>query len=232
MAARSLIFVTTAYLTRKKEESEQTKEIDTFDLITQSKIKACRGITTRPIASKMLTPFITLSALTALVHGHGYISSPPMRMPGNATTTACGKSVVADIVRDKTSHVEGLPELAAKDSGYHAAQCNLWLCRGVQFADNAANVQKYMPGQSVEIKIALTIPHKGSANVSIVDSVTNAIVGQPLLSWPSGYADEQQFYGKTLPANQTDFNITIPKTLGGKCATAGECVSQHRTLMY
>ncbi|KAK5629767.1 hypothetical protein RRF57_005482 [Xylaria bambusicola] len=173
----------------------------------------------------MLSPLLSVTAFAALVHGHGYISSPPMRMPGNATTAACGRSVVADIVRDKTSHVEGLPELAAKDAGYKAAQCNLWLCRGVQFGDNAANVQAYAPGQTVEIKVALTIPHAGSANVSIVDTKTNTIVGRPLLSWPSGYADERQFYGKTLPANQTDFNVTIPTTLGGKCATAGECVS-------
>ncbi|KAI0804149.1 hypothetical protein GGR55DRAFT_334860 [Xylaria sp. FL0064] len=172
------------------------------------------------------TTLLELSALAALVQGHGYISSPPMRMPGDATTAACGKSVVADIVRDKTSHVEGLPELAAADAGYNAAQCNLWLCRGVQFGDNAANVQAYAPGQTVEIKIALTIPHAGSANVSVVDTKTNTIVGAPLLSWPSGYADERQFYGKTLPANQTDFNVTIPTTLDGKCATAGECVIQ------
>jgi len=173
----------------------------------------------------MLSTLLPLAALAALAQGHGYISSPAMRMPGNATTAACGKSVVADIVRDKTSHVEGLPELAAKDSGYHASQCNLWLCRGVQFADNAANVQAYKPGQTVNIKIALTIPHAGSANVSVIDTKTNAIVGTPLLSWPAGYADEKQFYGKTLPANQTDFNVTIPTTLENKCAKAGDCVS-------
>lgn len=146
-------------------------------------------------------------------------------MPGDATTSACGSSVVADIVRDKTSHVEGLPELAAQDAGYNAAQCNLWLCRGVQFGDNAANVQAYAAGQVVPVKIALTIPHLGSANVSVVDTKTDEIIGEPLVSWPAGYADERQFYGQTLPANQTDFNITIPTTLGDRCATAGDCVS-------
>ncbi|KAI3337437.1 hypothetical protein HD806DRAFT_39331 [Xylariaceae sp. AK1471] len=169
---------------------------------------------------------LPLAALLSLAQAHGYISSPAMRMPGNATTSACGRSVVADIVKDKTSHVEGLPELAAKDAGYHAAQCNLWLCRGVQFADNAANVQSYKPGQVVNVKIALSIPHVGSANVSVVDTKTNAIIGQPLLSWSKGYADEKQFYGNTLPANQTDFNVTIPTTLESKCATAGDCVIQ------
>ncbi|KAI8634691.1 hypothetical protein F5Y19DRAFT_469751 [Xylariaceae sp. FL1651] len=174
----------------------------------------------------MLSTLVQLAAFAALAQGHGYISSPPMRMPGNATTAACGRSVVADIVRDKTSHVEGLPELAAKDAGYHAAACNLWLCRGVQFGDNVANVQRWAPGQTVEVKVTLTIPHVGSANVSVVDTKTNAIVGKPLLSWPQGYADEKQFYGKTLPANQTDFNVTIPTTLGSQCAKAGDCVLQ------
>lgn len=173
----------------------------------------------------MFSTLLSLASLASLVHAHGYISSPAMRMPGDATKAACGSAVVADIVRDKTSHVEGLPELAAKDAGYHAASCNLWLCRGVQFGDNTAGVQAYTPGQVVPVKIALTIPHVGSANVSVVETKTNAILGTPLLSWPAGYADEKQFYGKTLPANQTDFSITIPTTLGAKCATAGDCVS-------
>ncbi|CAJ2506382.1 Uu.00g005120.m01.CDS01 [Anthostomella pinea] len=175
----------------------------------------------------MQPQLLPLAALAATVSAHGYISSPYMRAPGNATTAACGQSIVAAIVADKTSHVEGLPELgAAAGSGYHAESCNLWLCRGVQFADNVAHVQKYTPGQSVNIQVALTIPHVGSANVSVVDTRTNEIVGEPLLSWPSGYADEQAFYAGETPVNQTDFNVTIPTTLGSQCADAGACVLQ------
>ncbi|KAI1337827.1 hypothetical protein F5Y15DRAFT_417616 [Xylariaceae sp. FL0016] len=174
----------------------------------------------------MLPQLLPLAGLAATAAAHGYIASPPMRSPGAAATAACGPSVVQDIVRDKTSHVEGLPELAAKDAAYHADACNLWLCRGLQFADNVANVQAYKPGQSVNMKITLTIPHVGNANVSVVDTKTNAIIGKPLLDWPSGYADEKQFYAKTTPKNQTDFNVTIPEDLGNKCATAGACVLQ------
>ncbi|KAI0165918.1 hypothetical protein GGR57DRAFT_142001 [Xylariaceae sp. FL1272] len=115
----------------------------------------------------MFSTILQLGALAAVVQGHGFIATPAMRMPGNATTAACGKSVVSDINKDKTSHVEGLPELAATDSGYNEAACNLWLCRGVQFGDNSANVQSYLPGQNVPIKVTLTIPHVGSANVSV-----------------------------------------------------------------
>ncbi|KAI0200463.1 hypothetical protein F4808DRAFT_161150 [Astrocystis sublimbata] len=174
----------------------------------------------------MHSKLIPLVSLAALVHGHGFITTPAMRMPGDATKAVCGSGVVADIVRDKTSHVEGLPEIAAKDSGYDGAACNLWLCRGVQFGDNAANVQTYTPGQEVEVKVQVTIPHMGMANVSVVDTKTNAVLGEPLLRWPSGYADEKLYYGDTLPANQTDFKVTIPTTLGDKCATAGDCVIQ------
>ncbi|KAH9900421.1 hypothetical protein F4778DRAFT_141486 [Xylariomycetidae sp. FL2044] len=174
----------------------------------------------------MLANLVPLAVLATTVAGHGYISSPPMRMPGDAAIAACGTSVVEDVTNDKTSHVEGLPELAAQDSGFHAESCNVWLCRGMQFADNVENVQAYTPGQVVNMKIALTIPHVGSANVSVVDTRTNAIVGDPLLVWPSGYADERQFYSQTTPLDQTDFDLTIPETLGDQCATAGACVLQ------
>ncbi|KAI1777761.1 hypothetical protein F4818DRAFT_324958 [Hypoxylon cercidicola] len=174
----------------------------------------------------MLSQMLSVAALAATVSAHGLITSPTPRAPGDASVAACGSSVVANIANDKTSHVEGLPELAAADAGYNAELCNLWLCKGLQFADNAANVQKYAPGQSVNIQVSLSIPHVGAANVSIVDTKTDAIIGQPLLSWPSGYADERAFYGHTTPANQTNFNVTIPEDIGTQCSEAGACVIQ------
>ncbi|KAL7626777.1 hypothetical protein AAE478_003551 [Parahypoxylon ruwenzoriense] len=174
----------------------------------------------------MLPQLLPLAALAATASAHGLISSPTPRKPGDASVAACGQSVVDDIVKDETSHVEGLPELAAVDAGYHAEQCNLWLCRGLQYGDNAANVQAYAPGQTVNIKVSLTIPHAGSANVSVVETKTNAVLSEPLIEWPQGYADERQFYSRQTPANQTNFNVTIPEDLGGKCAEAGACVIQ------
>ncbi|OTA66810.1 hypothetical protein K449DRAFT_325848 [Hypoxylon sp. EC38] len=174
----------------------------------------------------MLPQLVSLAVFAATVSAHGLISKPTPRGPGDASVAACGASVVNNIKGDKTSHVEGLPELAAADSGYHGELCNLWLCRGLQYADNAANVQKYAPGQTVNIQVQLSIPHAGSANVSIVDTKTNTIIGKPLLSWPSGYADERQFYAHQTPANQTNFNVTIPEDLGSQCSEAGACVIQ------
>jgi hypothetical protein len=49
--------------------------------------------------------------------------------------------------------VEGLPEAAKTDSSYKADACNLWLCRGLQFADNTANVETYTAGQTVHIDV-------------------------------------------------------------------------------
>ncbi|ORY68417.1 uncharacterized protein BCR38DRAFT_481909 [Pseudomassariella vexata] len=174
----------------------------------------------------LIRHLLPLAALSATALGHGYVSSPPARAPGEASIAACGNSVVNDIKKDNTSHVEGLPELAATDAGYHADQCNLWLCRGLQFGDNAANVQKFTPGQSVQVKIKLAIPHAGGANVSVVDTKKNAIIGKSLISWASGYADEQQFYSGKTPEDQVDFNVTIPTDLGSACAEAGACVLQ------
>ncbi|KAI8962762.1 hypothetical protein F5Y11DRAFT_176740 [Daldinia sp. FL1419] len=173
----------------------------------------------------MYAQLFPIAALAATVSGHGLISKPTPRGPGDASSAACGSSVVTNIKGDLTSHVEGLPELAAADSGYHGELCNLWLCRGLQYADNAANVQAYKAGQKVTIEVQLTIPHAGAANVSVVDTKTNTIIGEPLLSWPSGYADERQFYAHQTPANQTKFDVTIPD-LGSQCSTAGDCVIQ------
>jgi hypothetical protein len=175
----------------------------------------------------MRSHLLPLATLAATVAAHGYVSSPTARQWGNAAIAACGQSVVNSIRADNTSHVEGLPELAAADSGYNASLCNLWLCRGLQFADNVQNVQSYAPGQEIEIKVLLTIPHTGNANVSVVNTKSNAVIGKPLAYWAAGYANEAEFYSKTLPANQTDFKITIPTNLGSQCAEAGSCVSRN-----
>ena len=72
-----------------------------------------------------------LSAITAVlglsstVFAHGVINKPLPRVVNAASTAACGTAVTKKITADVTDHVEGLPEAAAKDSGYHAAKCNL-----------------------------------------------------------------------------------------------------------
>lgn len=95
-------------------------------------------------------------------------------------------------------------------------------CKGYKYADNTANVQSYTAGQVVDMTFDVRAPHTGYANVSIVSTATNSIIGDMLLVY-SDFADNS----KTIPANETSFSITIPSDLGDTCSTAGACVIQH-----
>jgi hypothetical protein len=161
--------------------------------------------------------------LVATVLAHGFVSHPYARQPGPAMLARCGEAIYADVTRDNTSHVEGLPEMAARTPGFDAALCNLWLCKGLQFDDNSDHVQSYPAGTAVNLKVRLTIPHAGLANVSVVDAVANQIIGAPLKVWEGGYADMSEFYARTTPKDHVDFEVIIPD-LGGKCAAPAECV--------
>ncbi|CAL3968929.1 unnamed protein product [Diplocarpon coronariae] len=59
-------------------------------------------------------------------------------------------------------------------------------------------------------------------NVSIIKTSTNTAIGAPLISFKS-YANEKL---DTLPANNTNFNVTVPSDLGSECSVAGACVMQ------
>ncbi|KAH6671018.1 hypothetical protein B0J14DRAFT_484903 [Halenospora varia] len=136
--------------------------------------------------------------------------------------STCGASLASQITADNTSHVEGLPEAAALIPNFNATACNVFLCKGLQFADNTANVQTFQPGQVVNMLATIPIPHEGPMNVSVINTATNTAIGAPLISFVS-YADEAL---PTLPANNTNFNVTIPTTLGSTCSVAGTCVLQ------
>jgi hypothetical protein len=170
--------------------------------------------------------FTTAALLTLLptVFGHGLITSPPSRPVGPAIIANCGPKVEQDIRLDNTSHVEGLPELAAIDPAYNPLTCNLWLCKGLQFDDNPSNnTQTWTAGQVVPVKVRVTIPHEGSANVSIVDTKRNTILGDMLKVWSEGYAPGKK--ESDVPKDQTEFSVTIPEGLEETCAVPGDCVS-------
>ncbi|ORY67281.1 uncharacterized protein BCR38DRAFT_482904 [Pseudomassariella vexata] len=153
--------------------------------------------------------------LVAGASAHGNITSPPARIPGPAMAAACGDAAVANVEADGTIPLENvLPT---------GASCQLDLCRGATFADNAAQVQTFTPGQVVAMTVDIPIPHEGPMNVSIVDTKTNTVVGGPLIEFES-YADEAL---AVLPANNTAFSVTMPTDLAaGTCAVAGDCVLQ------
>ncbi|KUJ20828.1 uncharacterized protein LY89DRAFT_640681 [Mollisia scopiformis] len=137
-------------------------------------------------------------------------------------SAACGASVAALVQADNTSHVEGMPEAAAAEAGFNSTACNVFLCKGLQFADNTAQVQNFTAGQVVNMRASIPILHEGPMNVSVVNTKTNTAIGGPLISFVS-YADESL---AALPANNTNFNVTIPTTLGSTCTVAGTCVLQ------
>ncbi|ORY19044.1 hypothetical protein BCR34DRAFT_472488 [Clohesyomyces aquaticus] len=155
----------------------------------------------------------TLFVATVLAHGN--VTSPPSRQPGAAMASVCGAAAVSAILADGTGPLENIPSNGA-------AKCNIFMCKGAQFADNQANVQEFTAGQVVDFEVQLPIPHEGPANVSIIDTATNTVVGDPLIEFDT-YADEAL---ATLPANNTAFSVTVPANLGGKCEVAGECVMQ------
>lgn len=97
----------------------------------------------------MITPYVFLFAASAL--GHGTITSPPVRAVGSSMISACGASVAALVTADNTSHVEDMPEAAALIANFNSSACNLFMCKGLQFADNVANVQNFSLGQVVNM---------------------------------------------------------------------------------
>lgn len=168
-----------------------------------------------------LAVFFLTFAPTALTHG--IITTPPSRRTGSTFTSLCGSSINNAVVQDNTSYVEQLTKLSTTDKGYNASACNLWLCKGLQYADNAANVQTWKAGEVVPVKIWLRIPHEGIANVSVVETKSNKAVGSYLKVWEKGYAPGRS--EKDVPLEQREFSITVPEGLESTCTKAGDCVS-------
>jgi predicted carbohydrate-binding protein with CBM5 and CBM33 domain len=164
----------------------------------------------------------TAAGIITTVSAHGFITSPQARLAGSAMEAACGTQVYDNQAADNYGNIQGELQVAATQTDYNAAECNIWLCKGYKYADNTANVQSWTAGQVVDFTFDVRAPHTGYANVSIVNTATNTIIGEQLLYY-SDFADN----AKTIPANETAFSITIPSDLGDTCSTAGACVVQH-----
>ncbi|KAB5570103.1 hypothetical protein GE09DRAFT_1054998 [Coniochaeta sp. 2T2.1] len=179
-----------------------------------------------PILPLPILPLLLLlTSLPNPVLSHGYLTHPPPRQPGPSTLSACGSPIYSAITRDLTSHIEGLPELSTlPDSGFtNSTLCNLWLCRGLQYADNLNQTQLWRTGEVVKVKVKITIPHDGMANVSVVDTRRNEVVGEMLKVWEAGYANEKEFFEGRMPRDVTEFEVTLPKGLEGRCRGGGDC---------
>ncbi|KAF8601532.1 hypothetical protein BDV93DRAFT_558367 [Ceratobasidium sp. AG-I] len=160
-----------------------------------------------------------VAALVGQVAAHGVVTSPPVRQPGTAYRTNCGEQIFNNVNSDNAGNIQALEQ--NKQASFNADSCNLNLCKGLQFADvNTADIQTFTAGQVLPIVADIRAPHTGTANVSIVDTASNTIIGTPLITFA-----EYASVSRPLQANQTHFSVTLPD-LGSKCATAGACVLQ------
>lgn len=160
----------------------------------------------------------TLAALIPLVAAHGSIKSPPARQAGSAYSAACGEQPFNQQSADKNGNVQGILQVVGDD--FNAASCKLWQCKGFQFDDNKDNVQQFSPGQTIDFDVEIAAPHTGYANVSVVKTGTDTIIGQPLIEFDN-YASNAG-----VDANNTAFSVTLPNDFGGDCTTEGDCVLQ------
>lgn len=166
-----------------------------------------------------LAILLSLATVSTLTSAHGIVTQPPARKAGTAMKAKCGEQVTNNLQSNAYGDTQQLAQIGAQQKDFTSA-CNLSLCKGEQFADNTANVQTFTPGQVVSMKVDIQAKHTGTANISVVATGTNSIVGNMLLVFPV-YAST----ATEIPKNQTMFNVTMPD-VGAQCANAGDCVVQ------
>ncbi|KAF4456068.1 hypothetical protein F53441_1789 [Fusarium austroafricanum] len=159
-----------------------------------------------------------LVSLLPLVAAHGFVKSPTPRKPGNAYKAACGDQPFYQQEADINGNVQGIKQVVG--SNFDAKKCNLWLCKGFQFDDNKANVQSYSLGDKIDFEVTIAAPHTGYANVSVVKTSSDKMIGEPLIEFENYAANAG------LNKNNTAFSVTLPKSLDGECTKAGDCVLQ------
>ena len=153
--------------------------------------------------------------LIPLVAAHGFVRSPPPRKPGEAFKAACGEQPFYQQSSDINGNVQGVMQVA----DIKPQDCNLWLCKGFQFEDNSDNVHSFQAGQTIDFDVNIAAPHTGFANVSVVNTANDKVIGVPLIEFDE-YASNNG-----IPANNTAFSVTLPNDLSD-CTEAGACVLQ------
>lgn len=161
--------------------------------------------------------YACLASLLPLVAAHGFLSSPPGRRPGDAYRATCGDQPFYQQSSDINGNIQGIQQVVGNGA---TEDCNLWLCKGFLLEDNPDQVQSYALGQTIDIAVNIAAPHTGYANVSVVKTSTNTMIGNPLIEF-SNYASNAG-----MAANNTAFSVTLPESLGGDCTAPGDCVLQ------
>jgi predicted carbohydrate-binding protein with CBM5 and CBM33 domain len=166
---------------------------------------------------KSYSAAVALAGFVSSVAAHGFISSPTPRMPGKGLQEVCGDQIYYQQSGDHFGNVQGALQ---NFQGDHP-DCRMWHCKGVPFSD-AGEVFSYTPGQVIPMEIEIRAPHDGVANVSIVKTSTDKVIGEPLISW-----DKYALTSSPVSAHPewTKFDITMPD-VSSECAKAGDCVIQ------
>jgi len=75
----------------------------------------------------------------------------------------------------------------------------------------------------LSMQVEIRAPHDGYANVSVVNTATDSIIGEPMIQW----ANPTYASSATGPvAGQSSFDVTLPTAGMDVCAEAGNCVLQ------
>ncbi|KAK0124679.1 hypothetical protein ONS95_009624 [Cadophora gregata] len=168
----------------------------------------------------LLTTIITLSLLFTLAHSHGGVTSPQARTVGPAMKAACGEQVFNNLNSNALGPIEQLQQIGTSQKDFDATACELSLCKGLKFEDNSNNVQQFTAGQVVPFKVEIQAKHTGKANVSVVGTASNEVLGDMLVRF-----DVYASTATEVPKNQTEFDVTMPD-VGAQCGEAGKCVVQ------
>lgn len=168
----------------------------------------------------MKTFIITTTTLIATVAAHGIVTSPPTRVAGDAFKASCGEQAFNTLSSDAYGNIQQLQQTAQSQKDFNATACDFAQCKGLQFADNTGNVQTFTAGQVVPVTVDIRAPHTGVANVSVVNTQTNSIIGTPMIAF-----DVYASNSAAIPKNNTQFSITMPD-VAAECGTAGACVVQ------
>jgi len=161
------------------------------------------------------------ASMAALANAHGYFVTPKGRVPGTTFQDECGMQAYYNMEGSINGNIQGLEQVVQGQTDYHPDECNLWKCKGLKYQDNIANVQKYTPGQVVDLYFDIVAPHTGTANVSIIKTETNKILTANLKQW-------DVYASNSVPTvdSQEHFSVTMPTNLGTECATQGDCAIQ------
>jgi hypothetical protein len=138
----------------------------------------------------MWFPICSLTFAT-IASCHGIITSPTARSAGSAMKAVCGQQVTSNLQSNEYGDIQQLSKIGASQDDFDAYLCDVSLCKGLQFDDNTANVQKFTLGQVVPIKVDIQAKHTGTANVSVVDTATNKMISDELI-YKHGYRPPQE----------------------------------------